>query len=266
MARTRAFALFVAVVLTLTGCSAFFDFNAFSSLDKAAVPNPSRYQGTSGLANLQADLSSPSVVAALKSSPSTVATILSDLNTTYLSGPLTTPDQQTAAILYSDLALKSTSGDILVNNIVATVMTQTTASTLQSVLASIVPADVAADPTKFAAMVNGLLAANVAYDKLGQSLATLPKPPGMNMGDTAQKAAVAWLMYCVDQGVIGAGYTSSTSPSDVDEMFLLVNNQPNSIGTLSTIPANPFGPMSSAGLNPPSLQRIFDAAGAPYPK
>jgi hypothetical protein len=263
MARTRTFALFVAVVLTLAGCSAFFEFNAFSSLDKAAVPDPSRYQGSGGLANLQADLASPSVVNALKSSPSTVATILANLDNAYgvTTGPLTTPDQQTAAILYADLALKSTSGDALVNNIVATVMTQTTGN-LQSVLSSIVPADVAADPAKFAAMVNGLLAANIAYDKLGQSLASLPAPPGMNMGDTAQKAAVAWLMYCVDVSVVGAGFAP---PSDVDEMFKLVNNQANSIGGLSTTPANPFSPMSGAGLTPPSLQRIFDAAGAPYP-
>lgn len=268
MAKIRTIALMAAIALTAAGCSAFFDFNAFSSLDKPAVPSPTRYQGAAGLSNLQTDLSSPAIVEALKGSPSTVATILTNLNTdngNFLGTPPSTSTGQIAAILYSDLSLKSTSGDVLVNNIVAAVMTQTTGN-LQSILSSIIPADVAGDATKFAAMVNGLLAANVAYDSLGQSLATLPFPTGMNPGDTAQKAAVAWLMYCVDNAVVGAGYGS---PTDIDQLFKLVNNQPNGIGSLSTSPANPFDPTGSgiagAGLNPPSLKRIFDAANAPYP-
>ncbi len=268
MVRIRTFTLLAVVLSTVAGCDAFFGFNAFSSLDKPAVPDPSRYQGASGLANLQADLSSPAVVDALKSSPSTVATILTNLNTdngNFLATPPSTASGQIAAILYSDLALKATSGDVLVNNIVAAVMTTTTGN-LQSVLSSIIPADVAADPVKFASMVNGLLAANVAYDSLGQSLAVLAAPAGMNMGDTAQKAAVAWLMYCVDQAVVGAGYSP---PADTDQLYLLMNNKPNGIGSLSTVPANPFDPtgtgIAGAGLHPPSLKRIFDAAGAPYP-
>jgi hypothetical protein len=262
MARARAFVLFVAVLLVLSGCKAFFDFNAFSSLDKASVPNPSRYQGSGGLANLQADLQSHAIVAALSGDPTTVATILGNLNTAYAvtTGPLTTPDAQAAAILYSDLALQTTSGDVLVNNMVATMMT-TPPGNLQSILQSIVPPDVAADINKFTAMVNGLLQANVAYDVLGQSLAGLPAPPGMNMGDTAQKAAVAWLMYKVDLAVIGA----VGAPAAVAQMFALVNNQTNSIAGVTTVPANPLNPIAAAGLTPPSLKRIFDAAGAPYP-
>lgn len=262
MARTRAFVLFVAVLLVLSGCSAFFDFNAFSSLDKPAAPDPSRYTGSSGLANLQADLGSAALVDALKNDPTKVATILGNLDGSYniTTGPLTTPDQQTAAILYSDLALQTSSGDQLVNNIVSNLLTQPPGN-LQSILSSIVPPDVAADLTKFTAMINGLLLANVAYDNLGQSLATLPAPPGMNMGDTAQKAAVAWLIYCVDQAVIG----TVGAPSAMAEMFALVNNQPNSIAGVTTTPPNPLSPIANAGLNPPSIKRIFDAAGAPYP-
>ncbi len=268
MGRTSVFALFAAALLVLSGCSAFFDFNAFSSLDKPAVPSASRYQGAGGLSNLQTDLSSPAVVNALKGDPTTVAAILGNLDTAY--GVLAngtppgsgyaTPDEQAAAILYSDLALQTSSGDQLVNNIVANVLTQAPGN-LQSILSSIVPADVAADLTKFTAMINGLLLANQAYDNLGQSLATLPAPLGMNMGDVAQKAAVAWLIYCVDQAVIGA----VGAPGAMTEMFALVNDQPNSISGVATNPANPLNPIAGAGLNPPSLKRIFDAAGAPYP-
>jgi len=262
MARTRAFALFVAVLLVLSGCKAFFEFNLFSSVDKAAVPDPSKYQGAGGLANLQADLQSHAIMQALSGDPATVATILANLDAAY--GVTTTvpsnSSEQIAAILYSDLYLQTTSGDELVNSVVANVLTQPPGN-LKSILSSIVPADVAADITKFTTMVTGLLQANIAYDNLGQSLAVLPPPPGMNMGDTAQKAAVAFLMYKVDQAVIVA----VGAPLAIAEMFALINNQPNSIAGVVLSPANPLNPISGAGLHPPSLQRIFDAAGAPYP-
>ena len=254
MARTRVFALFAAVLLVLSGCSAFFDFNAFSSLDKPAAPNPSRYQGVGGLSNLQADLGSSAIVNALKNDTAATTTILGNLDGSYgvLAGGYTTPDQQTAAILYSDLALKSTSGDILVNNIVATVLTQQPGN-LQSVLSSMVPPDVAADFAKFNSMVNNLLTAENIYISLGNST---PLPvPGMNMGDVAQKAAVSCLMKAVfDAATPGAG-----SGNEITEMFALVNNQPNSISGASV--PDPFSPMTLV----PWLKKIFDAAGAPYP-
>jgi hypothetical protein len=255
MARTRAFLLFVAALLALSGCSVLFDFNAFSSLDKASVPNPSRYQGAGGLANLQSDLSSPSIVAALQGDPATVAIILGNLNTSYgVTGTLTTPDQQTAAILYSNLALQSTFGDVLVNNIVANVLTQAPGN-LASILQSVVPPEVAADITKFTAMVNGLLTAEPAYQSLGTSLGTYPPPPGMNMGDVAQKAAVSYLMFEVFNAVSGVD-----PGSEIAQMFALVNNQPNNIAAVSTTPANPLNPM------PAWLQNIFTVSGAPVPK
>ncbi|HET6450483.1 MAG TPA: hypothetical protein VFI08_04190, partial [Spirochaetia bacterium] len=144
MARTRVLLLLVAVFVALSGCSAFFEFNAFSSLDKASTPNPSRYQGAGGLGNLQSDLSSPSIVDALKGSPSTVTTILTNLDSEYAvtsSDPSGAgkQDQQTAAILYAQLALQTSSGDELVNNIADTV-TNNPSGNLKSMLASIVPA------------------------------------------------------------------------------------------------------------------------------
>ena len=255
MARIKTFTLFIAVLLALSGCSAFFDFNAFAGLDKAAVPDPSRYQGPSGLANLQNDLNSPSIVDALKGSPSTVATILANLDGAYnvTGANPTTPDGQTAAILYADLALKSTSGDILVNNIAATVVNNPSGN-LQSMLASIVPPDVAADITKFTAMVNNLLTAEGVYVHLGNTLVPASPPPGMNMGDTAQKAAVSLLMKTIfDAATLKVG-----SPNEIPDLFALINNQPS--GGLDTVTiTDPFSPM------PLWLKNIFDAAGAPYP-
>ena len=142
MARTRAFLLFIAVLLALTGCKAFFDFNAFSSLDKAGVPNPSRYQGSGGLANLQDDLQSHAIMDALSGDPATVAIILGHLQADY---HVTTLDpsnstEQTAAILYSDLALQTTSGDKLVNNVAD--LLANPPGNIGSILQSIVPDEV----------------------------------------------------------------------------------------------------------------------------
>jgi hypothetical protein len=258
MARTRALLLFAAVLLVLSGCKAFFEFNAFSSLDKTSVPDPSRYQGASGLANLQADLLSTSVVNALKGDPATVAIILNNLNTSYgVTGTLTTPDQQIAAILYSNLALQTTSGDVLVNNIVANVLTTPTGN-LATVLQAVVPPDVAADINKFTAMVNGFLTAEPAYVSLGNSLPTYGAPPGMNMGDVTQKATVAYLMervYAAAVATPGVGAANA-----IPELFALVNNQPNSVANVQTNPTNPLNPL------PGWLQNIYAVSGAPLPK
>ena len=91
------------------------------------------------------------------------------------------------------------------NNVVATLMTQPYGN-LKSMLSSIIPPDVAGDITKFGNMVTNLNNANAVYILLGNSLP--PAPPGMNMGDVAQKAAVAYLMqtiFTAVTGVVGAG-------------------------------------------------------------
>jgi len=259
LARTKASVLFVAVLLALSGCSAFFDFNAFSSLDKPAAPDPSRYQGTGGLANLQNDLGSPALVNALKNDPATSQQILVDLEGAYTVhlGALDSPDKKTAAILYADLALASTSGDILTNNVVASVMTSGQTGNIYALIGSIIPADVASDPTKFSNMVLGLLDANVVYLNLGSHLGTPPTAvPGMNMGDVAQKAAVAFLMDAIVSAVENQALLAE-GPA-IAQMFALVNNQANTIRGVS-IASNPLLPLDIR------LRNIFDAAGAPYP-
>ena len=263
MGRTRALLLLVSVLLVLSGCSAFFEFNAFSGLDKPSVPNPSRYQGSGGLANLQSDLSSPSIVDALKTHPDTVDTILGNLDSAYKVTTTTpsTPDQQTAAILYAQLALQSTSGDELVNNIADTVVNNPSGN-LKSMLASIVPSDVAGNITKFTAMVDNLLAAEVVYINLGNSIPLVGTPPGMNMGDVAQKAAVALLMVTILDAVENTPAPGTyTQAQATNQLFALINNQPNSIANINI--SDPFADMGSG--NPPWLVHIFDAAGAPYP-
>ena len=270
MAKIRTSALLsillALVLLGVAGCGAFFDFNLFRNVDKPGVPDPSRYEnGSGGLANLQADLSSSAIVNALKGSPSTVGDIQTYLVINYgivtPTGPgtVTAGDGQTAAVLYADLALKSTSGDILVNNVVSTLMTAPSGN-IASLLASIVPPDAAADQTKFDTMISALTAADWAYQALGASIP--PNPPGSNnMGDVAQKAAVAYLMDTILATLYGAP-NNLTQPQAYAQLFALVNNQANSISNVSV--ADPFANLSTdASLS--WLKHIFDAAGAPYP-
>jgi hypothetical protein len=171
--------------------------------------------------------------------------------------PPSSPDQQTAAILYAQLALQSTSGDELVNNIADTVVNNPSGN-LRSMLASIVPSDVAASLTKFTAMVNNLLVAELVYINLGTSLDPANPPPGMNMGDVAQKAAVALLM----KTIFDAATAQVGGGNEIPDLFALINNQPS--GGLDTVSiSDPFANMGSG--SPAWLVHIFDAAGAPYP-
>jgi hypothetical protein len=258
MARIKVPALLVITLLACAGCSAFFDFNAFAALDPAPKPALSDYQGIDGLARLSADLSSPAVVAQLKNDPQLVSQIKSYLEQTYLAAPLTTPDQQAAAVLYANLSLQTTSGDTFVNNVVTTIMSSPPTGNIASIIASIIPASVLADTTgaAFRDMVQGLLDANVAYALLGNSLPTYGPPPGVNLGDIAQKAAVACMMRAVVDAVIAQG-TPDTDAEAEAEMFKLVTNDPTTTIASVTLSTDPLNPM------PVALANIFAAAGAP---
>jgi hypothetical protein len=243
MAPLKVTALLLAPLLLLAGCSAFFGFNAYSSLDKPPTPRLSDYTGAGGLAKLASDLSSKAIVAAMASDPTMVVQLENYLQTTYLSSPpLSSVDEQQAAALLADLNLKTTPGEDLVNNIA-------------SVLQSLLPPGATADQATFSAMVNGLLNAEAAYILLGNS-APLP-PPGVNMGDVAQKAAVALMMKTVVHAVALSLAVPDADPSVSVQMFLLATNQPNTISGVSV--PDPFP------ANPPWLVNIFAAAGATYP-
>jgi hypothetical protein len=256
-------AIAVNFLLLLSGCSAFFQANIFKSLDKVTAPTASDYEGPGGLDKLANDLSSPAIVAALKADPAAAASIETYLQTTYLSSPpLTTPDQQKAAVLSSDLYLKTTSGDQFVNNAVTLAIGGVGSSkTVKDIMQDIVPPDVAADPVAFSAMVEGLLDANDNYALFGGSLP--PAPSGMNLGDVAQKAAIAWTVRS-EMNTLETFLSLTDSAADraavEAQMFALLNNQPNSISSV-TIP-DPF----SAPQGPPGwLDAIFTAAGATLP-
>lgn len=264
MASSAVKACVLAPFLLLAGCSAFFGFNLLKGLDKPPAPKASDYEGPGGLDKLQTDLNSPAVVAALKGDPTTTQQIENYLATTYLTGPLTTSDQQKAAVLYADLSLKTTSGDQFVNNAANLVLSGNgSGQTIQQILQGIVPADVASDPAAFTAMVGGLLNAASAYQLLGASLAPpATAPPGMNMGDVAQKAAVAYTMQSMVYEIINA--SGGGTADAIQQMYNLLNNQPNTVPASTIDPfTTPIAPYDSTSLQ--NVKNIFKVAGATMP-
>ena len=238
----------LAIFLLLAGCSAFFQFNLLKGLDKPSAPTANDYQGAGGLDKLAKDLSSPAVVAALAGDPTATAGI-----DAYLKSLYGTSQGQQAAALDADLNLKTTSGDQLVNNAVTVAVSGgASGKTVQQILQEIVPANVASDPTAFANMVNGLLAAEAAYQVLGATVP--PAPADVNMGDAAQKAIVAYTMDSLI-AFIGGGAANATT-----QMFNLMNNQPNTVP-----PGNMPDPFSGLPGSPAWLGNIITAAGAPMP-
>jgi hypothetical protein len=257
MAGVKLSALLIIAGVLCAGCSLFYS-NVFAGLDTPPAPKASDYEGPNGLTRLGADLDSPAVVALLTADPTTVQEIQDFLGGHYNLGAPATVADQTAAALSADLRLKTTGGDVLVNNVVTTIMSSPSSWDIAPIIKSVIPASVLADSTggDFSKMVDALVLADATYQALGTSIGTYGAPAGMNLGDVAQKAAVAYLMVAVVNAVESAGpYNQAAAEA---QMFDLVTGQPNSIGAV-TLASDPFSPM------PAALKSIFDAAGAPYP-
>lgn len=280
MARSRLSILLLIPLLALAGCSEFLNFNAFSSLDTVAAPSASKYEGSGGLDLLASDLNSPSVITALKADPTATAAIEKFLVDTYLSDGITTAADQQAAILYADLNLKTTEGEALVNNVVTTVMSGVPSNTtVHDLLASVLPASALADESVFSAMVTALLDSNTQYLALGASITDVNKngkidvgegvPTGTNMGDVAEKAAVAWTIAVVFEEVKAAVPAALQSDASViDQMYLLCSNPGSADSGAQAVEPDPYNKSSSSSYvttNLPSIENIFDCAGLSLP-
>ncbi len=275
MAMKKLSVLAIVPLLLLAGCSAFFDFNAYSALDTVAAPSVTKYEGSGGLAALATDLSSPAVVKALTADSATTAAIEQYLLTNYLSGALTSPDQKQAAVLYADLNLKTTQGENFVNNIVTTVMSGVpVSSTIQDILASIIPASAKADPVVFAAMITALRNSNTQYLKLAGGIDVNSNqkldsgegaPANMNIGDVAQKSAVAYTVEDIFQMMS----TALGGPSTVmDQMYLLATNPSAANSLVTNLHPQPYTTPSTdlyVTTNLWAIQLLFDCAGLTLP-
>lgn len=266
MGKLKLLALPLAAVLLLMGCSDFFSFNLFKDLDPVTPPDVSTYEGAEGLDQLAEDLTSPAIVDALTDDPEAIEAIEDMLLEDYLNDGVSGPEDQQAAILYAELNLVTSSGDDLVNNIVDTVLEGVSeGETVTDFLKEIVPPEVQGNPAAFDAMIKGLLDANDAYVLLGNSIVDQDQPPdgkidagegvppGVNMGDVAQKAIVAYMVATISTSL---GLTKETAGTQLYYLLYDPTNPELTIGDPSA--PDPFA------LQPPHILNIFAAAGLPF--
>jgi hypothetical protein len=282
MKRMRAIALLVVPLLALAGCSGLFDFNAFAALDKPAAPKLADYTQDGGLDKLATDLGSPAVVDQLKADTGTmVADIETYLLTTYLSTPtITTAEQQQAAIIYGDIYLQTTEAGSFVNSIVATMVNGIPAgSKIQDLLARILPPAALADPAVFSEMIDALLLANEQYLKLGDSIDRNSNGVfdtgdglllvGANVGDIAQKAAVAYTVAVVYAQIDAALPGVQTQAEVIDQMYLLATAPTTADPAVQGLEPDPYATLPSGdayvNANQPRLSLIFQCAGLSLP-
>ena len=116
-------------------------------------------------------------------------------------GTASTPAEQRFTTLSADIALKTTGGDELVNNVGSLMddfgtIADSPEDSISSLLQSIVPEEMMSDPsdpTKFYDMLAGFQSAWTDYDQLGSNLDG-DLPPEVNAGDVAQKALFAYVV------------------------------------------------------------------------
>jgi hypothetical protein len=269
MSRVKTLALATVVLFTLAACAQMFEFNLFASLDNPPTPTAADYQGAAGLDQLDADLDSPAIVDALAADPALVAEIEQDIWDGYLADGVTGDEDAQAAIVYADLALKTSEGEELVNNIVEVLLdgSITGSSTVADILADIIPPEALASEATFTAMIDALLLANDAYlllgayvDDDGDGVATLPLPPGSMPGDVAQKALVAYAMaVTVDAVMTDLGMTEAEA---IVQLFLVATNNttdPRYDPGIETVTPDPYTSPDNA------ILALLDLAGMPTP-
>jgi len=267
MSRVKTLALTMAVLFALAGCAQLFDFNLFGAIDNPPTPTAAEYEGSDGLDKLDEDLDSPAIVDAM--SDAVVAEIANNLWTDYLADGVSGDEDGQAAIVYADLALKTTEGEQLVNNIVDTITTLMGGGTppdpsdLETLIAGIIPPEALADEDTFTSMVLALLAANDAYLALGAYVdAGNDLPPGSMPGDIAQKALVAWVMAVTVQAVLDdPDMAPITEDGAAVQLFLLLTDattDPRYDADIETVdPPDPYATMD------PGIQALLDL-GMPF--
>ena len=205
MAKVKVFLTAAVLTAALLGCTQLFEFNLFSALDKASVPKASdlkKMDTDDALDLLEGEADSDAFFDALKNDPTGKTDLQGYLSVTMNGGNgATDEDIPRAALLYSDIELKTTGADELVNNLVKVLDTSGSGgmgdySSFGDFWNAVAPQD--ADP---ATVFDGLNNAYTGFNILGYSLSdtdgdgTLDGPEGANMGEAAQNAVVSFMVH-----------------------------------------------------------------------
>lgn len=240
MAKWKLAAMMLILFALVTGCDGGFnpfDYNLFTDAGvaapvvtapaQAAADQDTAAQSTS-LSTMRADLASPAYLAEL-TAPANADTLTAV--TTYLEDVYsqtvteeTAPVVQEAAALYADLALTTTSGTLVVDKVVESLVggkldltvtvdpslsgeekdaeeRKQTAEKVASLINSMLPVSMlpeTADSTEaFTTMIAGMVSANEAYSALTATItdpATAAVSDNIIIGDVAQKALVSYVV------------------------------------------------------------------------
>ena len=203
MAKIKVFLTATVLTAALLGCTQLFEFNLFSALDKASVPKVSdleKMDTGDALDLLEGEADSDAFFDALKDDPYGKAGLEGFLKDTW-KGADDPTEKQRAALLYSDIELKTSGADDVVNNLVKVLDTSGSGSmdafdSFGAFWNAVAPLD--ADP---GAVFDGLNNAYDGFNILGGLLTdtngdgTLDGPEGANMGEAAQNAVVSFMVH-----------------------------------------------------------------------
>jgi hypothetical protein len=255
MARVRLQALFGASILLFASCSGLFNSNLFGSMDHLPTPSASRYSGPDWLDLLAEDLASKAFIRALVANPSVVDDIEA-LLISQIGGTVDFGDDQQAVTLLADLYLRTTGGEQFVNafsgELIALMSSAATSTlVLSTTLTEYAPTEARAGPTAFAAFVQGLLDSNDGYLSLGRGITDTNSSgmldsgdvaTGVNVGDAAGKAIVAFTIRLAVEDVKALHGGGATDADAIGEMYNLLTGSAASAGvdtlTVNSI-ANP---------------------------
>ena len=187
------------LVLMLSGCAEMFEFNLFAGLDYVSLPTFAELEDMEdeeAAELLEESLDSPGYVEELVDDPEALADVQQYLDEN--KGTASTPTEQRFTALSADLALKTTGGDEVVNNVGSLIddfgtIADDPTNFLGSFLQSVVPEEMMTDQAKFYDMLAGFQSAWTDYDQLGSNLDG-DLPPEVNAGDVAQKALFAYVV------------------------------------------------------------------------
>jgi hypothetical protein len=232
MAGKKIFTL-LAVIFLVTGCSGFFDFNLFQGMQPVVAPTASDYQGSEGLDRLSEDIESDTIVSTF--TDQTVEEIETYLEGYWNDGDgVANEDDQQAAALYAELELVTTGGDEFAANVVnaaSEIMNAIEEATseggevepeeLLDILGGIVPENIQEDPDAFNEMIAGFVAANNAYNALGEALGDpeVELSDELNAGEIAQNAIVSFTVAALVDSLEATGLSQEEASTQIYYML-----------------------------------------------
>ncbi|MFA7566502.1 MAG: hypothetical protein WCY01_05700 [Alkalispirochaeta sp.] len=201
---TRLLLLMLLMTFTITACADLFRGNLFENLD--GPPDASelmgKYLNADGtVSTANAGKFVDAVAEAAESSKFYKNLSSSDrqklngaLADVYNDPGVATADKQAASVLAAEVLIRGTDAGETINNVADVLTSNLGGDSFNdpgALMDLIIPAGAKGDPVAIKKILDDLVLAADAYDYLGESLNDSPPPSGVNMAETAQKAAVA---------------------------------------------------------------------------